>query len=113
MGSYIKGLVTTAIVVLIVSFVMSMKFFGNPIDSPVDFGKGVMALAFGPLTGWVFSAVGGSINSALWSLIPLTAISIGLLVSAQHWPTKRRLFFAAAGIFWVFSGYFYSVAVWI
>jgi cytochrome b561 len=69
----------------------------------------------GPLSGWIFATWGGALIYALWSLIPLTFLSVWPVIRAAsaNTSTSRRLWLTLGGTFWLLSSYFYVVAMWV
>jgi hypothetical protein len=100
--------------VLVVCLVLSLVSFGSAlVESPTTFFAVFTMIASGPLAGWITAAHYGDIPAALWSLLPLTALSFGPVLVAAYQPRSRRACFAAAAIVWIIAGYYYGFAMWI
>src|SRR6185295_8851594 len=110
---YVRGLLTTATAVLVVSLLLAFASFGSQLDSLRTFGLGFAILASGPVGGWVLAALDGELITALWGLLPLTFLTFGPLWFAIRRPSVRLACFAVTGIFWVLAGFLYGVAIWI
>ena len=116
---YRRDLAITVGIVLLLSGVLVAIYGPSNISLRLD-SLLVAAFAYawfaaGPFTGWMLVALGGFIFSALWGLVPLTFFSIWPAVRAAKATTSasRRLMLALAGLVWLFSGFFYTVAMWI
>ena len=112
--SYWRCISLAAAIVLAITLVISLVSFGSVMrESPETFALGFMAVASGPIGGWIIAAQDGWIRDALWSLLPLTALSFGPLLLAVYRPASRRACFGVAASAWVLAGYYYGFAMWI
>jgi hypothetical protein len=75
----------------------------------------LLMFAAGPFAGWLLAIMGGAVLTALWSLVPLTFLSIWPAVRAVRIKKAayRRFMLALAGALWLFSSTFYLVLMWI
>jgi hypothetical protein len=109
--SYVGGLLVTNAVVILIAALLARWCHDFHVDNGFYFRFAMIAA--GPIGGWVQSSLDGAMVTAIWSLLPLTALAIGPLVFAAKCPSVRVPCFAAAAIFWLLSGLFYGIAIWV
>ena len=116
---YRRDLTATVAVVLLCSGGLAVIFRGDITISQSDYflnAAGTFALfATGPFSGWIVTVMNRFGSEGAWILISLTFVSIWPAVSARTATTvmSRRIKLAVAGMFWLFSSFFYAVLIWI
>lgn len=112
--SYGRGVFITTAVVLAISLAIALASFGRPmLESPSMFAGGVFVVASGPVGGWIVAAKNGWIFGALWSLLPLTALTVGPLLLAIRPTAPRHVCFSVAAVAWILAGFYYGIAIWV
>jgi hypothetical protein len=115
---YRRDLTATVALVLLLSGLLVAYFGPTEISLRVDnlwnIATAYLLFAAGPIAGWLLATLGGAIFPALWSLIPLTFLSVWPAVRAARTTNSvfRRIMLAVAGSFWLFSSTFYLVLMW-
>jgi hypothetical protein len=98
--------------VLALALYLTFQFYEGRALSRQEFFFGFVFIASGPLGGWVLAGMDGEVVTALWSLLPLTTLTIGPLVYGGWNPSHRLGAFAVAGVCWLAAGILYGVAIW-
>ena len=112
--SYGRGVFITIMVVLALSLTIALASFGRPmLESPSMFARGTFVVAAGPVGGWIGAAKSGAIFHALWSLLPLTALTVGPLLLAIRASGSRHVYFSIAAVAWILAGVYYGIAIWV
>jgi hypothetical protein len=71
----------------------------------------LLAIASGPIFGWWIAYSRGALPGALPLLGALTLLSVG---PAVVWGFRRSRWLVALAIgFWLFTGYYFTVGMWI
>ena len=110
---YLKGITAIAIVVAIISVLTILsKDQGSLMETPGAYILGFLMFASGPIQGWIIAFLIGEVVASLWSLIPLTVLSFGSLYLAAKQPKRQVGYFIAGGVIWLFSSFYYGVAIW-
>lgn len=118
-NAYRRDLAATVGVVLVGSVWLATNFAGDMTisqsDSYLNFVGAVALFAAGPFCGWFLAVLIGDVSQALWSLIPLTFLSIWPALRARKaiTATSRRIKLVVAGAFWLLSSLYYAVLIWI
>jgi hypothetical protein len=112
--SYVRGVLITIVVVLTLSLAIALASFGGRmLESPSMFAGATFVVAAGPVGGWIGAAKRGSIFDALWSLLPLTALTLGPLLLAIRATASRHIYFSVAAGAWLLAGFYYGIAIWV
>ena len=106
---YTPELTLCVVLILLLSGAMAWTY-GGPLDANTT-----LLFAAGPIIGWSQSTKDGALISALWSLIPLTIFPCYLAIRAAYLNNAvfRWAYLLLASMAWLFSSYFYFIAIWI
>lgn len=112
--SYPRFLALTAAAIVASSFIACFAAFqAYPHHSTETFPTLLAFFLAGPVLGWIQCLRDQVVMQNLWTLIPFTLLTLGLILSGYAHHHRRLARLIIITFFWIAAGWFYGFARWL
>lgn len=112
--SYPRFLALTAASIVLFSFLACFAAFqAYPHHSTDTFPTLLSYFLAGPFLGWGQYFQDDAVVQNLWTLVPFTLLTLGLLVRGYAHHKRRLARLILIALFWISAGWFYGFAKWL
>ena len=108
-----KDVMIVMFAIAVFSVIVSILFFSPATVGFVKFIQGAVYTSIGPLAGWLFALNEEDISKALPLLFGASIVSLAPIIFYKYFKSLKKLWLSLFVLFWVASGFLFTVGIWI